>query len=222
MIKTYEAFVNENLVNESFSFDKDKFEKALNIIKNKLTFEKLDKIFKKYKSKILSFIKKFTNGKDVVYLDKISTSTNTSNEGFKDTWFYENFIEIFTEDGFGGILMGGILWLTTLLAALLVYLLGYLIYMGIFYNPMDQGIVKSIEFTPAHYTTYTTFIQSGKVQVPITNTIQIPDTYEVTIKELNSEETEKWTTTNLTEGEKISKGDTLQWNEDLFSVSKMK
>ena len=118
--------------------------------------------------------------------------------------------------------MGGILWLTTLLGALLVYLLGYLMYMGIFYNPMEQGIVKNIEFTPAHYITQTTFIQSGKVQVPITNTIQIPDTYEVTIKELNSEETEKWTTTNLAEGEKISKGDTLKWNEDLFSVSQMK
>jgi hypothetical protein len=212
MIRTYEQFVNENL-----SLNKEQIEKALALIQSKIPFKKLTNIIKKNKDKILFFIKKYTNGKDTIYTEKILHT----NEGFKDSAFYEFFIEIFTE-GFGGIVMGGLIWILSLLGAFLIYLLGVYLYMNLIYKPFDSGVVQKTEFIPARTNIVTTYIHVGKSMVPIINTIHVPDTYEVTIKDINSDKIEKWSTTDMDQKENLIKGDTISWDEAVFSIYQMK
>lgn len=218
MITSFDAFQ----YNEKLGISKDQIEKALSVIKRKMPFETFVSYIKKYKNKIIWVIKKFTNGKDKIDINNVY-SFFSKNEGFKDSSFYEIFIEPFTRGG--EWIERGLsitLWLVSIFIGFMIYLLGVFIYMNVFYTPMDVGVVSDVKFVEEYTNTYTTYVHVGDVTVPITNTVDIPDTYYVEVRELNGGDTETWSTTDIEEGSQYAVGDTLNWNEDVFSVAEMK
>ena len=212
--------------NEGVDISKDKIEKALKIIQKKFPYEKAIKYIKKYKSEIKSAIQKYTNGKDTVYVNKIMTT----NEGFKDTMFYDLFIDSFTKntgsywddkDGMDRF-MGVFVWVAALFVAGLLYFCGLMLYLNFFYTPIQKGIVEDVSFSPAHTALIPMVISTGKSTTTILVPTYIPDTWQVEVKEMDSEETEVWTTTNKYKGEDLKEGETISWDDASYNVLKGK
>lgn len=70
-----------------------------------------------------------------------------------------------------------------IVCVLLVVGLVALAYVGIMacIPQMTEGVVIDKEFTAAHTTTHTTFIRSGKVNVPSIRTVRHPDVWRIQV-----------------------------------------
>ena len=211
ILQTYENFT----YNEGFKLSKDQIEKALEVVKSKMPFDKFVKYIKKHRKHIEYVIKKFTNGKDKIYANKLLVK----NEGFKDGWIYMLFIEPFLDGDWMGKVMGGIMWIAAILLGFMIYLLGVMVYLNFIYTPMDRGIIQDKEFVEAHTVVVTTYVTVSKTLIPITNVIYVPDTYNFSIKEIDGDGVEGWTTADMEVGDRIARGDTISWDDAIFDVT---
>jgi len=120
-------------------------------------------------------------------------------EIFKDT-----VIDTWQDSKFLSIVMS-IIWISV---AIFVYFLGYLTYSVVEHsiNGLDNGIVKSEGFRPAHYETHVHTINTGKTVSTYTTTDWVPDTWYIEVKGENGR-VETWQTTNSQVGENTEEGD---------------
>lgn len=243
-IHTFEKFILEKTSTQNSIVDE--IENTLEAIEQQIPFEKLDKIFKENKSMMLQVIEEFTNCKDVVYLDKIlalnlddDQAHNESSdhwEDHKDNKFKKFFEELHFILGFPGLVLIGV---ATVIIAFLVSILAYGIYVTSFYTPLERGVVQSVQFKPKESSAHTIYVETKNVSAGfsplprgsspstwrpgsygVRSHRNMPDSYEITVKDIYSEDTEKWVTYDSIKGKQIQKGDTLKWDDKLFSIAK--
>lgn len=212
MIVTFENFA----YNEGVTLNKEILEKALKTVQDKMPLEKFVSYIKKHKKKVKWLLNHFTNGKDTIYANKLLVN----NEGFRDTFIYDIFVEPFTEGG--DKIMGGVMWFIALLVAFMLYLLGVYIYLNVFYTPMDRGIVQKSEYVAGATVLVPMTTVCGKSTITTLVPMYIPPHYNVKVKELHTSETEEWTTDNIVKGERLQKGDTISWDDALYDVTQGK
>ena len=242
-IHTFEKFILEKTSTQNSIVDE--IQNTLEAIEKQNPFEKLDKIFKENKSMMLQVIEEFTNCKDVVYLDKIlalnlddDQMNNESSNNWKhhkDDKFKKFFKELYFILGFPGLVIIGI---ATVIIAFLVSILAYGIYVNSFYTPLERGVVQSVQFKPKESSAHTIYIETKNVSAGfppsrgfspstwrpnsygVRSHRNMPDSYEITVKDIYSEDTEKWVTYDSIKGKQIQRGDTLKWDDKLFSIAK--
>lgn len=211
ILQTYESFT----YNEGLKLSKEQIEKGLDIVKSKMPLNKFIKYIKKHRKHAEYLIKKFTNGKDKIYANKLLVK----NEGFKDSFIYALFIEPFYDGDWMGKVMGGFMWIVAIFLGFMIYLLGVMFYLNFIYTPMDRGVIQDKEFVKAHTVVVTTYVMVGKVMTPITNVVHVPDTYNFEIKEIDGDGVEGWCTTDMHAGDRIARGDTISWDDAIFDVT---
>jgi len=115
------------------------------------------------------------------------------------------------------------MWLMAIFVGFLMYLLSVYLYLNIFYVPLENGIVTETEYRKAYTTQIPIYQTVGKVRV-ITGyvTTHHPPSYNVIVKDLNSDDTEMWSTTNMRLGGDLSQNDTIQWDDANYNVLKGK
>jgi len=118
--------------------------------------------------------------------------------------FYDTVIDTWRDSKFMSILMG-VLWI---LAAMLIYLLGYITYSVVEHsmNGLESGVVKTEEFKPAHYELRPHTIIIGKATTTYYTNDYIPDTWYIEVEGENGR-VETWQTTNSQVGENTEEGD---------------
>lgn len=118
---------------------------------------------------------------------------------FKDT-----VIDTWRDNKFASIIMS-VLWI---IAAILIYLLGYLTYSLIEHevNGLDSGIVKSEDFKPAHYELHVHTVSNGNSTMTYTTSDWVPDAWFVEV-EGESGRVETWQTYNREVGSSVNTGD---------------
>jgi hypothetical protein len=124
--------------------------------------------------------------------------------------FYDTVIDTWRDSKFVSIL-ASILWTV---AAILVYLLGYLAYSLVEHsvNGLETGIVKSEEFRPAHYETHVHTTTVNNMTSTYTTSDWVPDTWFVEVEGENGR-VETWQTINQQIGESTKEGDKVT-NDD--------
>lgn len=217
MITTFENFS----YNEGASLNKEMIDSALKHIKKVMPTQKFISYIKKYKNKLKWLINHFTNGKDTIYTNRLLFK----NEGFKDTWIYELFIEPFANWSYNNawdrVAAGGV-WFLALLLGVLIYIMGLMIYLNFFYTPMERGVVQNTEYVAAAWVMVPTTISNGKTTTIIYNNVYIPAHYNVEVKEVGNTGKEVWSTYDTGRGSKVSQGDTISWDDALYNVEKEK
>jgi len=220
----YNNYIKNNQLHENFSYNeklgisKESIDKALSIIQKKMPYQKFVSYIKKYEKYIKWLVDNFTNGKNIVYTDKVNAYLS-KNEGFKDTMIYDLFVGTFIDNGVFGKIMGSLIWIVSFFTGFLLYLLGVLLYLNIFYTPMDRGIVQDNKFVPAHTIYVNNIIYVGKTTIIQLIPINVPDTWVLSVKELNNDDVEKWETTSYKSGNK-NIGDTISWDKSIYTVTK--
>ena len=174
-------------------------------------------IIKNNKSKLKYFLNKFTNGTDQIYVNKLLGQ----NEGFKDT-LWSTFINPFISGDIWNQLAAIGITISSIIIGICVYLISVSLYINLFYTPIDKGIVNNIEFKPSHIEIQNSMVYVGKTPISVNNTEEVPDTYIITVKSIDGEDTEKWLTTNLKYAEKLQKNDTIMWDQNLYDIKDTK
>jgi len=237
--RIYEETLNEQMLNEKmFNIDKEKLQQAINTIAPKIQANKIIQHAKSF----MPFVKKFTNSDGSVNMDNIPFMQLKENifSDFADwyendgdwnskkqflgsmlkkvflfpAWFISETIRVIIKCFQGGdYTISGIL---TLLLAMFITLIGFLgtvIYKhtehGI--NGIDNGIVIS-----KPYRAELDNIRKIRVQVG-DNIFHIPNNnihiWSVDVKDVNSDRTEQWITTDENIRNTVVKGDTININD---------
>jgi hypothetical protein len=230
---------NDFLINEGMNIDPVKLDKVIKKISENIP-PKFFEVVDKYKDSLSGMVKKFTtdgivNVNKLIPLVNVKESINEANGG----WFkyikyllskilpieffrsigdliYDMLIEPFKD---GDYLVGAFHSFVTIALGFLIFLMGYLIHMGIdqVFNGMEQGIVKSeVTFEPAHNQVITNTHSNGKSTYTTTTIIRVPDTWAFEVEDFEGKRVEQWKTTDKSEIN-IEQGDTL--NSDDYSWS---
>lgn len=210
VILRYEDFV----MNEDIGLKKEHIEKALKFIQQKMPLDKFVRFIRKHEKAAKMLLKKFTNGKDTIYSDKILIQNEEFR--FRDSLIYSIFIEPFTEGGLG-IALGSLFWIAAILVGFCLYLLGTLVYLNVFYTPMDKGVVQEVNFIPEHTDLVPMTTMCGGIAITTLVPVHYPNTWNVQVKEINSDKIEEWKTTESI-GQNLNKGDTISWDEAVYMV----
>lgn len=100
----------------------------------------------------------------------------SANEGFKDTIFWDIFIEPWQEKDYG---IGIITAILGLIVAFGIYIIGLFVYINIEHdiNGLDKGVVVSkVSFKPAHTDLMPMTVYNGNKTTTIIVPIDVPDT----------------------------------------------
>jgi hypothetical protein len=138
----------------------------------------------------------------------------------KGIWefFHMTVIETF-KDGGMGVVMSMFMSMMWVLAAILVYLLGMLMYQVTDYafNGLEKGKVKTeIKFEPAHYEDHVHTIIVGKVTTTYITHDWEPNKWHTQVQDENGKRVENWVTYNKEVGEHTKVGQEVV-NDDNWS-----
>jgi len=151
----------------------------------------------------------------IEFLKPLIPLFQSSNEGFRDTMFWDLLIEPWRNREWGTGILTSIMGL---IVAFFIYILSYFIYINVEHaiDGLDKGVIVSeISFEPAHTDIVPTTISDGKTTTTIFVPVNIPDTWSFDVKSIKKDRIERWSTSSPTLSNTIEKGDTL--NADNFS-----